>query len=816
MNDVSQDEVSFLRLDNFQPALLPSPGQDEEYFARHYATLLYSAKSGRPSGSMGTVYRAKNVLFETMALKVLSPRGVNGTLDNEGEIDERHRVAFDREYRTLAYLSNLPCFPTLYGRGSVDGNPAILMEWVEGVTLNQARSAICAPSADGTLQVDGKTVAALGIAVLNALLLAGRFKQKLVHRDLSASNIMIRTTDHSLADQFAKGSFDVCLVDFGSAALVEPVRDGATFTMLTGTMCHGTPAYAPPEMLTDDLPIVHELRQSPAVDVYALCSVLYELYSGKLPFDLDKRQQDGRSWYVFKLGETVRRPEPHSPEDAGLVEAIMSGIKAMQNERPDESTLHEQLTSWLAGIDGDAPARAARQTAGLASLPSDETPKKDCRTLTAKDVVRPREERMALVRHHELMKQSAERAAGSTAEGVAERTPNTVSPPSPSATNSVVSRRALIIGGAALAGLAAAGIAFGTATLGTSDGQVEPASEGQSNADEKNEGSPAAASGELVFGEGDPPYFPMQDVATGLWGYISLSCIGADDWWMEPALKAAPLPFSEGLASARDPETGLVGYLSESGGWAIEPQFAEGKSFHDGLAAVMDLGENWGFVDTSGEWVINPNYLDVLSFSEGLAAAQYVETREDGSSGDMLSGYLDTSGNWAIEPVFRYCRSFSDGVAFASRGGIRWSLIDRSGQDIMSEPWRPVGDFSAGLAPVRDLGGGELLGYADTSGDLIVPLKFGGGRAFCYDGMNYYAPAQDHSTGLWGIIDETGEWITDPQYVDLGPITLTPGGQMISPAMTYSGNLCGIIEVGSPNPTWIVRPAFQSAVFSHE
>lgn len=108
-----------------------------------------------------------------------------------------------------------------------------------------------------------------------------------VHRDISPANIMVRTARLPLDRQLAEGTFDLCLIDFGSSLALEPASavagtgGKASFTERYATLRRATVAYAPPEMLTDDIPDLRALRMSPAIDVYAAASTVYELIAGR-------------------------------------------------------------------------------------------------------------------------------------------------------------------------------------------------------------------------------------------------------------------------------------------------------------------------------------------------------------------------------------------------------------------------------------------------------------------------------------------------------------------------------------------------------
>ena len=350
--------LGVVSLGNFEPARpVALEGRDagRDPYARY--TMLFVKEAGsRRAGASAFVYKVMNSDTEFFALKRLRPTTEEGTLENDVTLGRSARDAFDEEYRTQLDLSNLPCFPQVFGRGTIEGDPAILMEWVEGVTLESARETLGTEvGPGGELCAPASTVASLGVAVLGALQLAGRLNRPLVHRDISPRNIMLRTDRRPVSAQIREWSFDVCLIDFGSSALVDEGRD-AGFTRRTGEWRWGTPEYAPPEMLTNHIPNARELRRDQRVDVYALCSVLYELYSGHTPYRLAERGLMSDEFSIVKERETPHPLLARSPRDQGLVDAIMAGIRAEQSERIGVSELSARLVSWLAELDPSAPA----------------------------------------------------------------------------------------------------------------------------------------------------------------------------------------------------------------------------------------------------------------------------------------------------------------------------------------------------------------------------------------------------------------------------------------------------------------------------
>lgn len=69
--------------------------------------------------------------------------------------------------------------------------------------------------------------------------------------------------------------------------------------------------------------------------------------------------------------------------------------------------------------------------------------------------------------------------------------------------------------------------------------------------------------------------------------------------------------FEDGLAYAK--VSGLVGFISPDGAWAIEPKFEAVRDFKNGFAAARQ-GDKWGFIDKAGNWVIEPKFDGVKDF----------------------------------------------------------------------------------------------------------------------------------------------------------------------------------------------------------
>jgi serine/threonine protein kinase len=209
------------------------------------------------SGGFGTVYKARDTrLGRDVALKFLHPSFPRSQVElgNEGErerISEEHRRLFEREARALAALSKHPNILQIHAWGEYQERSYLVLEYVElnaRILLDQAPDGI-------------STAFALRIASDCAEALSCAHRQGILHRDVKPANILIEA-----ADQRVK------LADFGIARFYE--RGSMT---LSGRIS-GSPPYMSPEQASGQS--VDERS-----DIFSLGVTLYELLSGKRPFE---------------------------------------------------------------------------------------------------------------------------------------------------------------------------------------------------------------------------------------------------------------------------------------------------------------------------------------------------------------------------------------------------------------------------------------------------------------------------------------------------------------------------------------------------
>jgi len=192
-------------------------------------------------GGMGEVYEAADRLLDrTVAVKVLRP---------ELATDRRFLARFRREARTAASLGH-PGIVAVHDIAESDGRAFIVMELVPGSTIGELvrRSGPMEPVNAARLVADAADA------------IAHAHDRGVVHRDVSPGNLMVTPAG------------GVKVLDFGIARAVR--GSGAS---RSGSDALGTLAYVAPEQTDAD-------GGDQRVDVYALGAVLYELLSGRPPF----------------------------------------------------------------------------------------------------------------------------------------------------------------------------------------------------------------------------------------------------------------------------------------------------------------------------------------------------------------------------------------------------------------------------------------------------------------------------------------------------------------------------------------------------
>ncbi|MCI0464658.1 MAG: protein kinase [Gemmataceae bacterium] len=255
-------------------------------------------------GGMGTVYRAHDPHLDRMvAIKL--PR-----FDTARDRDRRVQ-RFQREARTAASVWH-PHICPIYDVGEHEGQPFVVMPCVEGKSLAERLAA-------GRFEEPAEAVT-LALQLLDAL--AAVHARGIVHRDLKPGNVMLDPAGRAI------------LMDFG---LARPEQEAERLT--TDGVVLGTPAYMAPEQAAGQTQ-----RLGPWTDVYALGVVLYQMLTGRLPFE-------GPALTVLAriLHEALPPPRTLRPDLDPALEGVLLRALARECEGRYQSAAEfgEALRRWL-------------------------------------------------------------------------------------------------------------------------------------------------------------------------------------------------------------------------------------------------------------------------------------------------------------------------------------------------------------------------------------------------------------------------------------------------------------------------------------
>ena len=270
-------------------------------------------------GAMGVVYKARHVkVGRLFAVKVLNARALQ---------DSKVAQRFEREAELAGRLRH-PNVAGVVDVGDIDGTRYMVMEFAEGNDLAKLLDEAPMPP---------ERIIGLVRQMLEGLYHA--HEQGLIHRDFKPENVIVERNTH--------GTEVPRIVDFGIALLREgsDASDGVG-RLTTNGLVLGTPHYMAPEQAVAD-PIDHR------IDLFALGIVVYEMLSGRLPFD-------GNGAEVARANLLLDPPPinkrvPHLEVDP-LLEAFSRRLMAKRREtRPATAKAARELLDL---IERDRPAAA--------------------------------------------------------------------------------------------------------------------------------------------------------------------------------------------------------------------------------------------------------------------------------------------------------------------------------------------------------------------------------------------------------------------------------------------------------------------------
>jgi serine/threonine protein kinase len=272
-------------------------------------------------GGMARVYRGLDTrLKRYVAIKVI---------DTPFRADSDYEMRFEREAQAIAQLEH-PHIVRLYRYGEADGLLYMAMQYIEGADLGFVLA---------SYRADGEFIGsddARRIIREVCLALDYAHSRGVIHRDVKPSNIVLDKQGRAI------------LTDFGLALLTEIGTRGQIL---------GSPHYIAPEQA------ISSAKAVPQTDLYSVGVILYEMFTGQLPFDAEEPMDVA----LLQISETPRPPRELRPAISPELEIVILKCLAKEPAKryPNGTALAEALDQAL----GAKPAKAVPPTTPSLTIP---------------------------------------------------------------------------------------------------------------------------------------------------------------------------------------------------------------------------------------------------------------------------------------------------------------------------------------------------------------------------------------------------------------------------------------------------------------
>jgi serine/threonine protein kinase len=276
-------------------------------------------------GGMATVYKAyHDRLDRHVAIKLMHTSLIQ---------DDSFIARFQREAKIVAKLDHSNIVP-IYDYSELDGNPYLVMKYIEGMTLKQR-----------ALKTGLTISEVIGLLIPLADALDYAHRMGVLHRDLKPSNILI--------DPQGKPY----ITDFGLARMAQIGESTISHDMMLGT-----PFYISPEQAQG----AKDLTKS--TDIYSFGIILYELITGTVPFYADSAYAIVHG-HIYKEVPSASQTNPKLPR---AVDDVMN-VALAKNPAGRYETASEMVQAFARAMSADAPSPVQSQVASSETQPRFET-----------------------------------------------------------------------------------------------------------------------------------------------------------------------------------------------------------------------------------------------------------------------------------------------------------------------------------------------------------------------------------------------------------------------------------------------------------
>jgi serine/threonine-protein kinase len=256
-------------------------------------------------GAMGVVYKARDPLLD----RVVAVKTIMSPQQQGRRVRSAFLERFQREAKAAAKMSH-PAIVTIFDVGVDEdtGAPFMVLEYLPGESLADRLDRVRLPIA---------RCVQIGLDLASAMSFAHR--QRIVHRDIKPANVL-----HAGDNRWK-------LADFGIARLPDSDLTQVGIFM-------GTPGYSPPEA-------IREGRYTPQADVFAWGAVMYELLSGRIPYEGPDTKTTNK-YVVAGNAPPPTRHDPSIPEP--LTTVTMTALQPSATTRFKDGQDAEQAlrTAW--------------------------------------------------------------------------------------------------------------------------------------------------------------------------------------------------------------------------------------------------------------------------------------------------------------------------------------------------------------------------------------------------------------------------------------------------------------------------------------